>query len=281
MDRRRFLAGATTGVTVWIAGCAGDGNDGDDDGNGESGDSRPFDGADWRDGDGLDVETLAERHTEALVNAGGVTLFSTAETDHDGDEEPAPWLPSQEYESSYDLENERQYIRQAIADGEETDRSELYIADGEALFRQQIGDRTQYDRQPIDRSSDDLTELMRAEVVTGIRVESETAAGETEYEGLNLWNPTSDGESEVRGERTARFIADAFDGERSVPETVDTAAATVYVTESGVVPRLEQTWEGEHDGQGASVDVDIDYRDLGATLSEPDWIEDARDATSG
>lgn len=277
MDRRHFLAGVGTGIAVGIAGCTGDGNGGDGDG----GDSRPFDGADWRDGDGLDVETLAERHTEALVDAGGATLFSTAETDHDGDEEPTPWLPSQEYESRYDLETERQYVRQEIADGGETERSELYVADGEALFRQQIGDRTQYDRQPVDRSSDDLVELMRAEIATGIRVESETAAGETEYEGLNLWNPTSDGESEVRGERTARFTADAFDGDRSVPETVETAAATVYVAESGVVPRLEQTWEGEHDGRDASVEVDIDYRDLGAEVSEPDWIEDARDATSG
>ena len=263
VDRRRFLAGIFTGTAVGVAGCADGGN------------GRPFDGADWRDGDGLDLETLADRHTETLVDAGGVTLFSTAETSHDGDEEPSPWLPSQTYESRYDLANERQHVRQEIpGDGEV---SELYVADGEALFRQAVDDAVQYDRQSVDRSIDELTDTMRAEVVTGIRVEGGTEAGEAEYEGLNLWNPTSDGESEIRGERTARFTADAFDGERNIPATVETASATVHVFESGVVPRLEQSWEGEHDGQQAGVDIDIDYRDPGAEVAEPDWVSEARE----
>jgi len=267
VDRRRFLVGVGTGLVAGTAGCA-DGDDG-----------RPFADADWRDGDGLALETLAERHTEALVDAGGVTLFSTAETSHDGDEEPNPWLPSQTYESRYDLENERQYVRQEIPDDEQTEVSELYVADGEALFRQIVGDRTQYDRQAVDRSLGELTETMQAEVVTGIRVEGETGAGEAEFEGLNLWTPTSDGESEVRGEPAARFTSDAFDGERDIPATVETASAAVYVFESGVVPRLEQSWEGEHDGQQAGVDVDIDYHDPGAEIAEPDWVDEAREAT--
>ena len=29
-----------------------------------------------------------------------------------------------------------------------------------------------------------------------------------------------------------------------------------------------------------TVDVDIDYRDLGATVPEPDWVEEAREETS-
>lgn len=269
MDRRRFLTGIGTGTAVGITGCLGGGPD------------RPFPDADWREGDGLDVATLSERHVEALVDAGGVTLFSTAETTHDGDAEPSPWLPSQEYESAYDLENGRQYVRQELTETDAADVSELYVADGEALVRRRVGDETQYGRQSVDRSADDLEDAMRAEVVTGIRVEGETAGGETEYEGLNLWNPTSDGEGEVRGESTARFTADAFEGDRSVPETVETASATVQVYESGVVPRLEQSWAGEHDGQEASVDVDIDYRDPGATVPEPDWVEEAREETSG
>ncbi|MGQ3328665.1 hypothetical protein [Halorubrum sp. FL23] len=268
MDRRRFLAGVGTGVAVGITGCLGGGSD------------RPFPDADWRDEDGLDVVTLSETHVQALVDAGGATLFSVAETTHDGDAEPSPWLPSQEYESAYDLENGRQYVRQELTETEETDMSELYVADDEVLVRQQTGDETRYGRQPVDRSADDLGEVMRMEVVTGIRVEGETAGGEAEYEGLNLWNPTSDGEGEVRGEPTARFTADSFDGERNVPGTIETASASVHVYESGVVPRLEQSWAGEHDGQEATVDVDIDYRDLGATVSEPDWIEEAREATS-
>ena len=45
-------------------------------------------------------------------------------------------------------------------------------------------------------------------------------------------------------------------------------------------PRLEQAWAGEEDGQSASGEVDIDYRDLGATVPEPDWVETAREETS-
>lgn len=272
MDRRRFLVGAATGVAVGTAGCLG-GGDG-------AGSDRPFPDADWRDEDGIDVAALSESHVEAIVDAGGATLFSTAETTHEGDSEPSPWLPSQEYESAYDLENERQYVRQDLTGGDETEVSELYVAEGEALIRQRIGGDEQYGRQSVDRSAGDLESAMRSEVVTGIRVEGETAGGETEYEGLNLWNPTSDGEGEVRGEPTARFTADSFEGDRSVPETVETASATVHVYESGVVPRLEQSWAGEHDGQEATVDVDIDYRDLGATVSEPDWAEAAREETN-
>ena len=275
MDRRHFLAGVGTGALVGIAGCGG--TDGDSDG--DTGTDRPFPDADWRDEDGLDIETLAESHTQALMDAGGVTLFSTAETSHDGDEEPSAWLPSQEYESGYDLENERQYVRQELTESEETEISELYVADGEALFRQQIGSEVQYDRQSIDRSIDELEDTMRSEIVTGIRVEGETAGGETEYEGLNLWNMSSDGEGEVRGEPAARFVADTFEGDRNVPSTVETAEATLYVFESGVVPRLEQSWEGDHEDQGASVDVGIDYRDLGAEIAEPEWAADAREAT--
>lgn len=273
MDRRRFLAGIGTGALVGAAGCGGTDSDSDTE------IDRPFPDAEWRDGDGLDIEALAERHTQTLMDAGGVTLFSTAETSHDGDEEPSAWLPSQEYESSYDLENERQYVRQELTESEETEISELYVADGEALFRQQIGSEVQYDRQSIDRSIDELEDTMRSEIVTGIRVEGEPAGGETEYEGLNFWNMASDGEGEVRGESAARFVADTFEGDRDVPSTVETAEATLYVFESGVVPRLEQSWEGDHEDQEASVDVGIDYRDPGAEVAEPEWVADAREAT--
>ena len=288
MNRRRLLAGLGTAAAVGLAGCSGDGGDESgtggnesDDGDDAGGDTadRPFPDAAWRDGDGLDVETLATRHADAAVEAGGATLFSTAETTHDGDEDPTPWLPSQEYESRYDLENQRLYVRQALTGTDASNVSELYAADGEALFRVERQSGGEYDRQSIDRSSGELESTMRSEMATGIRVEGETADGETEYEGLNLWNPASDGAGEVRGEETARFAADTFDGDRNVPETVETASATVHVYESGVVPRLEQSWAGEHDGGEASVDVDIDYRDFGATVSEPEWAETARQET--
>ena len=278
MDRRRFLAALGAGAAVGAAGCLGDDSDGP---LSDTAPDRPFPDADWRSEDGLDVALLAERHADALVDAGGATLFSTAETTHDGDAEPSPWLPSQEYESAYDLANERQYVRQELTATDAPDVSELYVADGVALIRRRSEGETRYGRQSVDGSSGRLESSMRSEVVTGIRVESETAGGETEYEGLNLWNLTTDGSGTVRGEPAARFTADAFDGDRNIPETVDTASATVHVYESGVVPRLEQSWAGTHDEQAASVDVDIDYRDLGATVPEPDWVEEARERTSG
>lgn len=277
MNRRRVLAGLGVGAAVGIAGCSGNGDDdGDDDGP-----DRPFTDAEWRDGDGLALDALAEMHVEAFVDAGGFTLFSTAETSHDGDAEPTPWLPSQTYESRYDLANARQYVKQEMTETEETDVTELYVADGELLLRRRAEGETQYDRQAVDRSEADFEDALRQEALTGIRVGNETAAGETEYEGLNRWNATSDGEGQVRDEATARFTADEFDGDRNVPETVETASATAHVYESGVVPRIEQSWTGEHDDRQATVDVDIDYRDPGTEISEPDWAEDARDATDG
>jgi len=273
MNRRRFLSGVGAGAVVGVAGCLGNGD-------GNDGTPRPFPDADWRTEDGLDVAVLAERHAEALVAAGGATLFSTAATSHDGDAEPTPWLPSQEYEAAYDLENGRRYVRQELTETAGADVSELYVTADLALIRRQSGDETRYARRAVDRSAEDFASAMRAEVVTGIRVEGQTVDGETSYEGLNLWNPTSDGAGEVRGERTARFTADAFEGERNVPETVDAASAAVHVYESGVVSRLEQSWAGDHDGRAASVDVDIDYRDLGATVPGPDWVETAREETS-
>ena len=102
-------------------------------------------------------------------------------------------MPSQEYEAAYDLEHGRQYVRQELTEAEGADVSELYVTVDLALIRRRSGDETRYARRAVERSDGDFAEAMRAEVVTGIRVEGQTAEGETEYEGLNLWNPTSDG----------------------------------------------------------------------------------------
>lgn len=281
MNRRQFLAGLGGGATAGIAGCSGDGDVGSENQtDGGDGPDRPFTDAAWRDGDGLALDALTESHVQRFVDAGGFTLFSTAETTHDGSKEPTPWLPSQAYESGYDLENGRQYIKQELGDAAGGDVTELYVADGEALLRRQSDGETQYDRQSANRTGEQLETAMRQEALTGIRVESETTEGETQYEGLNQWSVASDGSGEIRGEPTARFTADQFDGDRSIPETVETASATAYVYEAGVVPRLEQSWAGQHDGQEAQVDVDIDYRDPGAEISAPEWASDAREATS-
>ena len=257
------MTSAGVAAAIGLAGC-GDAVDG--------GDDTPFGDADWRDADGLDVETLATRHVETAVEAGGVTLFSTAETTHEAETEPSPWLPSQVYESRYDLENERQYLRQEMTGTDEVDRYEMYREADTALIREQIGTEVGYGRRSTDGES--VESVTRADAVIGIRVPQGTGA-ET-YEGLNNWRPTPDGADEVDGERTARFVSESFEGERPVPETIATASAAVDVFESGFVPRIEQSWEGPHDGTTATVDVGIEYRDRGVTVAEPEWVEEAR-----
>ncbi|WP_281195983.1 hypothetical protein [Halorubrum sp. F4] len=270
MNRRRLLAamGAAAGASA-LAGCAGGSVDG------------PFPDAEWRDGDGLDVETLATNHVGSVLEAGGVTLFSTAESSYDGEGDPTPWLPSQEYESSHDLENGRSYLRQEVTATEEPDVIERYVADGEALVRERTAEGVGYGRQAVDRTADDFEEALRSEALVGIRVPRGDDSGETTYEGLGNWDPHAEGEGEMEGQPTARFVSDSFDGERSVPERVETASATVHVFESGFVPRIEQFWEGPHDDGTGAVEVEIEYRDRGEAVTEPDWAAEARGETEG
>ena len=271
MHRRRYLAALGLTSTVALAGC-GDAIDGEPDG--------PFSNATWRSGDGLDVEMLATSHVDAAVDADGVTLYSAARTDHDGESEPSPWLPNQTYESSYDLTNERQLLTQTVTEDDETEVTELYVTPEEALFRERIGSEVTYDRQSLNGSPGTIEETMRSDALVGIRVPQESAGDAVVYEGLENWEPTFDGSVEVDGEPAARFASDSFDGSRLVPGTVETAAATADVLESGFVPRIEQQWEGPHDGTTATIAVDIEYRDRGASVSEPDWAEEARTDTT-
>ncbi|GAA0519234.1 DUF7537 family lipoprotein [Halorubrum aquaticum] len=270
MNRRRLLTAIGTAAGVGLAGCLGGSVDG------------PFPDADWREGDGLDVETLATSHVESAVEAGGATLFSTAETTYDGEGDPSPWLPSQEYESSYDLENGRSYLRQELTGSGEPDVIERYVVDGEALVRERTGGEVRYGRQAVERTTGDFEEALRSEALVGIRVpQGDDDSGETTYAGLGNWDPNADGEGEIDGRPTARFVSESFDGDRDVPEAVETASATVHVFESGFVPRIEQSWEGPHDDGTATVAVDVEYRDRGATVAEPEWAEEARVETEG
>ncbi len=269
VNRRRLLAALGTAAGVGLAGCVGGSVDG------------PFPDAEWRDGDGLDVETLATNHVESAVEAGGMTLFSTATSSYDGDGDPTPWLPSQEYESSHDLENGRSYLRQEVTETEGPDVLERYVADGEALLRERTEEGVRYGRQAVDRTAADFEEALRSEALVGIRVPRGDGSGETAYEGLGNWDPRAEGEGEMEGQPTARFVSDSFDGERSVPERIETASATVDVFEAGFVPRIEQSWEGPHDDGTGAVEVEIEYRDRGEAVTEPDWAAEARGETEG
>ncbi|WP_418281812.1 DUF7537 family lipoprotein [Halorubrum sp. DTA98] len=260
MQRRRFLTGIAGGVTVGTAGCSAPLGGGD----------TAITDVEWLDGDGLDADLLAERHSDALVEAGSFELFSTAETTHDGDEEPSRWLPSQEYEARFETERDRQYLRQELTDAEEPDVFELYVADDEAFGRETAGDEVVSNRRSIDRSSEAFREAMREESRAGVA-------------GVGGWNMTvEDRMAEFDGERTVMLVADEFTGDAGVPEAVATAEATMHVTADGVVPSLDQWWEGTQRGQGASVEVDIAFRDVGeTTVDEPDWVADVRESDDG
>ena len=253
MQRRRLLAGLGAGLAVGLAGCGDDADDGPPD-------------VDWLDDGALDAETLAETHADALVDAGSFTLFSTAETDYEGEEQPSRWLPSQEYEAGFSVDPRRQYLRQEDLEGEAS-VSEAYVADGEAFYREVDGDQEAFHRETVDQSDEAFERTYREDALAGVR-------------GLDGWNMTfvetvDDGE-------TLRLTADAFDGDADVPDEVDTAEATLSVTTDGVVRELVQHWEGAQEGIPAESTITIEFRDVGETpVDEPDWVAEAREETDG
>lgn len=253
MQRRRLLAGLGVGLGG-LAGCTAP------TGGGQSG----ITDVEWLDDEELDAELLAERHAETLVDAGSFELFSTADTEHDGDEEPSRWLPSQEYEARFDVDRERQYLRQEST--EEQDLFELYVDGTDAFVREADGEEIGTDRRTLERSTEAFREAMREESLSGVR-------------GVGGWNMTVDDRTaEFDGEPTVRLVADAFDGDAGIPEAVTAAEATMHVTEAGVVPSLDQRWEGEQRGVEAVVAVDIAFRGVGeTTVEEPAWVEELRE----
>ncbi len=255
MQRRRLLAGIAAGTAGGSAGCLGFSL-------GEPG----ITDVDWLDGDALDADTLADHHSSALVDAGGFELFSTAETTHEGESEPSRWLPSQEYEARFEAERGRQYLRQETVDAAERDVLELYVDGDEAFLREASGDDVATDRRTVDRSAAEFREEMRAESLSGVR-------------GVGGWNMrVDDRAADIGGERVVRLVADEFTGDAGIPEEVTAADATMYVTEDGVVPSLDQRWEGTQRGQGATVDIDVAFRDVGeTTVDEPSWVATLRE----
>lgn len=259
MQRRRLLSAVAAGLATGVAGCSAPR------GNAES----AITDVEWLDGDALDADTLADRHATTLVDVGSFELFSAAATDHDGEEPPENWLPSQEYEAAFEADHDRQYLRQEITEsGARREVYELYVDGDEAFVRERVGDEVTEDRQPIDRSTEEFRNVMREESLSGVG-------------GLDGWNMTvADRSAELDGERTVRLTADEFGGDAGVPESVASAEATMYATSDGVVPRLDQRWEGTHRGQGATAEVDISFRDIGtATVTEPEWVAALRDGT--
>ncbi|GAB7092410.1 hypothetical protein JCM18237_26810 [Halorubrum luteum] len=255
MQRRRLLAGFGVGLGG-LAGCSaptGDGQSGITD-------------VEWLDGDDLEAEVLADRHAEALVDAGSFELFSTADTEHAGDERPSPWLPSQEYEARFDADLGRQYLRQESTETSERDVFELYIDGEEGFIREQVGGDVSTDRRTVERSDQQFREAMREESLAGVG-------------GVGGWNMTVDDRTaESGGEPAVRLVADAFEGATDVPEEVVSAEATMHVRAAGVVASLEQRWDGVHRGQDAVVDIDLAFRGIGETaVEEPDWVDELRE----
>lgn len=256
MNRRRLLSGIAGGLAVGVAGCSAPIADGD----------TGITDVDWLRDDELDADALADAHSNALVDAGSFELFSTADTDHDGDEEPSSWLPSQEYEARFESERDRQYLRQEMTDTDERDVFELYVAGEDAFLRELVGENVAEDRRSIDRSAGGFREAMREESLSGVG-------------GVGGWEMrVEDRTAEFDGERTVRLVADEFTGDAGVPEEVTSGSATMHATADGVVPRLDQRWEGLHHGLDATVEVDVAFHDIGeTTIEEPEWVADIRE----
>ncbi|GAB3415700.1 hypothetical protein GCM10027435_12200 [Haloparvum alkalitolerans] len=274
MHRRRLLAGAAALATTGLAGCSSEGGDGEDDGTVEPPETAtpsptpvPAEDVEWRDGDALAAETLAEVHGDAVVEAGSVRVFSEADTEYGGEERPDQWLFSQTYDARFERERERQFLEQDITEVDET--TTAYIADGTAYYRLATDAETRYQSESVDRTTAEFDAEMRREALAGVG-------------GLDGWNLTVDGATTRDGVAVTRFTADAYEPERTIPETVESAAATVLVDADGVVRHIEQTWAGTHAGEDATITITIEFEGIGdTTVAEPGWLDEARDATGG
>lgn len=272
MQRRTLLASAAALATTGLAGCSGEDGDGNGDGTAESTATptptpAPAEDVAWRDGDALEAETLAEVHGDTVVEAGSVRVFSEADTEYGGEERPDQWLFSQTYDARFDRERERQFLEQDVVEVDET--TTAYVADGTAYYRLATDAETRYQSESVERSSEEFDAEMRREALAGVG-------------GLGGWNLTVDGATTHAGVAVTRFAADEFDSERSIPETIESASATVLVDADGVVRHIEQTWAGTHAGEDATITITIDFEGIGdTTVAEPEWLDEARDATSG
>lgn len=266
MHRRTLLAGGAALATAGLAGCSGSGGGGAY-GGGNGGDDGtptpvPASEAEWREGDGLNVEALLESHTTALLEAGSFRVVSTADTSHDGDERPGDWLFSQRYESRFELERERQFLQQDLTELEETQTA--YVADGTALYRIDKDGEVQYSSESVERTTAQFRKAMEQEAGVGVR-------------GLDQWTLSVDGAVARDGRELTRLTADEFTGERGIPSEIESASAAVLIDSEGVVRSISQTWEGTHEEQSVSIGVDIEFRGVGeTTVPEPEWADEAR-----
>ena len=252
MRRRRLLAGLGTTIAVGVAGCGAP----------QAADESIPD-REWIDGDELVADAIAENHLSTLITAGSFELVASVETSHDGAREPRSWLPSQTYLSRFDLDQEREYLRQEMTHGMETDVFELY-ADGSTVYiRQQDGEDVSTSHGRRERTTAAFREAMETEAGSGVR-------------GLSGWNMRiTDPTVTWNGESALRFEADEFIEDAGIPESVTDSVATMYATPNGVVPHLAQLWDGRHGGQTVTVDMEQSFQGIGETrISEPAWVSD-------
>lgn len=265
MRRRTVLATAAAAVTTGIAGCSGDGSS--TDAEAQTPEPTPDPDAEWIDGDRIDVASLEEVHVETAVEEGSFTVRSTADTSHSGDERPEEWLFSQDLVSRFDGEAELQTLSQELHDVDET--TAAYVTTDRAYIRYQVDEETEYQAQDLDRTTDTFRKIMRDEARTGLR-------------GLGDWDLTYAESTTVDGRTAFHYEGSDYTGERSIPGDVEEADVDVLVDERGFVNRIEQTYLGEHEGQDAEIQVTIAYENLGETeITEPDWVDEAREATDG
>jgi hypothetical protein len=169
MRRRRLLAAIGGGLAAGLAGCgdAGDGGTGGTDGTTPTASPTPPPtppNADWADGEGPDVDALEAAHVGALTDAGSYTVTSVADTDHEGESPPSPWLPSQRIEERFEADRRRQLFRQELGDEETV----AYVADGRMYVRQVVDGEVRYEVEPAERTAAEFWETFRATARTSV-----------------------------------------------------------------------------------------------------------------
>lgn len=221
--------------------------------------------ADWADGERLDVAALETAHVETLADAGSYAVTSVADTDHEGESRPDPWLPSQRVEEQFEARRQRQLFRQELGGNE----SVTYVADGRAYVRRVVDGEVRYRVESAERTEAGFRESFRGTARTGVP-------------GLREWDVRFDGPAPGDAAERYRYVGDGFAGDRDVPAETADAAATVLIESRGLAALIDRTFEGETDGQAVTVRIGIDFGDVGNTrISEPDWLGKAEAAAGG
>lgn len=209
----------------------------------------------------VDGSTVAENHEAVIDEAGSFTLESSTSQSRGEQTQSVNTTVVVDYETG-ELLSTQEASQRTI--------STYVLANGSTYQRFDSPRGTEY-RIPRRPANASLFASGRIEALVNAfsysHVGTETVAGvETEV-------------YEASGAEDLNESAPAF--QTIDPENVTTLESRVYVTEDGLVKRVEYEIRLDVDGTETSVDVTQTYSRLGeTTVAAPDWLDDARENTS-